>query len=931
MSADVWLDLEHEAREAFHGAGRFPLRAYSELMPSPYVGIKPYLPDRTRRDTTFCAAANALEIDEYEQAHDLAPGLDRIADHVIGELGKLMRGEAHALSQTLLADNPAWPPELAAAAKAGKLAHEPIVLAMMIALSRTQDDKGNDRWTLFGTSHDGAAALYRCVTEAQLGELVQLAGVTGSWRIVGPSPFAKAAYTELHGIDAIVTLEPFAKLPPEVRAAYLAHALRIVPTPASLVFFEHPGYRKLAAQLPRGTQIPLLHIFPRVERSCAIRIPQSGWLDEHDPGQQAHRVVDRIARTHRWQRVAKDQHVDCTAPGANAPVHGDGKYTDKVSVALFSTDPEACGLYDKPLARNCEVWTGDYELLLDGPRAGQEAIERAAGIVDAGGRFGYRMAYLPMRAGARDVFWHVPLLARRTKHVERLANAGYVTAERDGAAPLQLAPELLARPAHVAAATQFPHDAGHTRYTTSQNARKLLEFRALLDAPLSPELARVLLRTGKQTTLDAWLAKLPALAVDRKAGEVLARELHGCIGGGETIGEPIVLDAMGTRAFQEQIWHSIAGLAEGKFRQKSTADGIKVNRGKHGGPAAKAAHLHVHDRRDLDALADHFHERYRALIAANEMTGKAEVLDHRFRWETDFRFPWMGGWAANADAPHERNVVCVIPGNNRGEAVIMGDHYDTAYMEDVYDADVGGDMLRAPAQGADDNHSASTALLLAAEALLPLSRAGKLERDVWLIHLTGEEFPGDCLGARAIGQQLVEGTLSFTAEDGSARDVSQVRVAAVYVLDMIGHNTDRDRDVFQIAPGEGAGSARLAQRAHHATERWNRRAREWNRAHPGLPRAQRMPDGSAPPPPFAHLPLHGEIRVEWEPASALYNTDGQIFSDLGVPVVLFMENYDITRKGYHDTHDTMENIDLDYCAALTAIAIETVADTACAK
>jgi hypothetical protein len=43
-----------------------------------------------------------------------------------------------------------------------------------------------------------------------------------------------------------------------------------------------------------------------------------------------------------------------------------------------------------------------------------------------------------------------------------------------------------------------------------------------------------------------------------------------------------------------------------------------------------------------------------------------------------------------------------------------------------------------------------------------------------------------------------------------------------------------------------------------------------------------------------------------------------------------MENYDISRKGYHDTHDTLENIDLDYCAALTAIAIETVADTACA-
>jgi hypothetical protein len=47
-----------------------------------------------------------------------------------------------------------------------------------------------------------------------------------------------------------------------------------------------------------------------------------------------------------------------------------------------------------------------------------------------------------------------------------------------------------------------------------------------------------------------------------------------------------------------------------------------------------------------------------------------------------------------------------------------------------------------------------------------------------------------------------------------------------------------------------------------------------------------------------------------------------------VPVVLFMEDYDINRHGYHDSHDTMENIDLDYGAALAAIAIETVARAA---
>jgi hypothetical protein len=41
-----------------------------------------------------------------------------------------------------------------------------------------------------------------------------------------------------------------------------------------------------------------------------------------------------------------------------------------------------------------------------------------------------------------------------------------------------------------------------------------------------------------------------------------------------------------------------------------------------------------------------------------------------------------------------------------------------------------------------------------------------------------------------------------------------------------------------------------------------------------------------------------------------------------------MENYDINREGYHDVHDTMANIDLDYGAALAAISIETVARVA---
>jgi len=1009
-----WATIVREASESWRGPGRYPVRAYSEYMPAQLVGWKPC----ARGTGRAVATLGALEIDEYEWAHELAPGLDRIARHVTEALGKLVRGEPHALSRTLLDGNPAWPPELAAAAAAGALADEPLVLALALALSRTHDDKGNDRFTLFGTSHDGAGAALDGLDDAALDALVRWAGGTRWARHDEP----------LAGIDTVVTTQPFAALPDRVRAAYLARAVRLVPSPASLVFAYHPRYHALAEELPRATQIPLLHLFPRVEDRYAIRIPQSGWLDEG--GEAGHRVVAHIARTHRWQRTARDVGLPEDA------------FHDKVSTALFSTEPDVLGLYDKPLARNVQIWTEDYRLVLDGPVADRAALERAAREVGAGGRFGYRMYYPPMRAGARELFWHVPLIAKlapraasaqpagsgmrasparegearrapaaRLEHagllarhrytvvrveparrdgpaslaaagtpqqhdaaglaptgalpqheaasrthaeqlarheytamaarpahargaqreptaaryaahdaqIERWAGAplGYITVERAGAETTRHAPVRLARPAHVAAAALPPQ---HGRPTPSHNARTLLDAHELLGASLSPSFARSLLRLAKAETLDDYLAT--ALA-----------ELRSCIGVPEDPGPPLVLERLGDRAFEEAIWRSISALADGEFRQKANSDGIAVNRGKTGGPAAAAAHLRVEERRDLEKLGDHLHDRYRALIAGHGMTGAAEVVDHVFRWDTDFALPWMEGWAKNRDAPGERNIVVMIPGRNRGEAVIMADHYDTAYMEDVYDADRGGDTLRAPALGADDNHSATTALMLAADQLLPLAAAGRLERDVWLVHLTGEEFPADSLGARAICQGLVERSLVFTAEDGAARDVSHVEVVGAFVLDMIGHNTHRALDVFQIAPGEGAAALRLAWRAQRANQRWNRAVTAWNAARDrhGKGRAARMPDGTHPPPPFAHLAVHGEVRVEWEPRSALYNTDGQVFSDLGVPVVLIMENYDISRTGYHDTLDTMANIDLDYCAALTAIAIEAVADTACAE
>jgi Peptidase family M28 len=290
----------------------------------------------------------------------------------------------------------------------------------------------------------------------------------------------------------------------------------------------------------------------------------------------------------------------------------------------------------------------------------------------------------------------------------------------------------------------------------------------------------------------------------------------------------------------------------------------------------------------------------------------------------------MGGWLKNQDREtYERDLVVAIPGRDRSRAVIMGDHYDTAYMEDTFGYTHGGHGPRQSAAGADDNHSATAALMLGAEVFLELSRAGKLGCDVWLVHLTGEEFPSDCMGARHLCQQVVQNTLEMRLRNGMTHDLSQTRVQGVYVLDMVAHNNDRNRDVFQICPGQGRESMWLAYQAHLAADAWNKSVPQWNRRsdRAGRGRGRRSADGTIPDVAL-HPELSGEVRTQYDPHSTLFNTDGQIFSDAGVPVVLFMENYDINRKGYHDTHDTMENIDLDYGAAVSAIAIESVARAA---
>jgi hypothetical protein len=552
--------------------------------------------------------------------------------------------------------------------------------------------------------------------------------------------------------------------------------------------------------------------------------------------------------------------------------------------------------------------------------------------VKSGGVFGYRFISPAMRVGLHEVYWHRPLVAYRSTEGETRvlpdAPLGYLTAysvdKPKLAKPLEFWPRIQWRSIPTAVLHLQPPGPGRSLNPMVRSVNKLLDaYHKRGDRPLPRSLARQLLMPRHGQTLDSWLETLP--------DETLAAEVRALIEPGDaptlplrrgsTVPDSLTYSRTATRKFEVDYWKTIAALAEGTFLNKNNADCIRCS------ITQKIIPYHT---RQLDDLGDLLIKYYERKIATAGMTGKALAGEIPFQWRTDFDFDWMGGWLKNQDRAAERNILMMIPGRDRRKAVIMSDHYDTAYMTDKYDVQCGGIGARISACGADDNHSATAAMMLAAPIFLNMSKRGKLACDIWLIHLTGEEFPADCLGARALTQKLIEGTLKLRLPNGKTKDLSNVDVKGLYVSDMIAHNNDHNRDIFQISPGVDPAAFWLAEQAHIATEIWNASVPTWNTApdRVGKLRARRSPHGAAIPNIAPFLQLSGEVRTYIDPHSTLYNTDGQIFSDAGVPCVLFMENYDINRSGYHDTHDTMENIDLDYGSAVCAITIESVARAA---
>jgi hypothetical protein len=947
---------------------KYPLQAYSEFMPPQRTGINPsdgsVYPWVFREDDPY-----GWQVPEIEEEYQVRPGLIKIGRQIMEHVvqlgtGKLPVGLA-GHNQRNLANNIFWPPELLA--HKSKLEHERYVIIQPLSLSKTKDDKGRICWTFFGASEQGPEnAFWKSFYEGPGKELPESAFITfmqwifkqayrtklkdkehlislgfrilpaedtfpfSYWQSASIPSWTKNYqvndHDDLSEVHFLMTFRPFSKLPAVVKKNYLSGKMNLIPFPGSMVLWGIPEYIKLQKTLYNAIQIPMLRLVKRDEGLSGMRVPQSGWL--HEPGNSGKKakileqfIENSYIRTNRWDKVKR---------------HEDGllnsKNIDPVVQTLFSTDLKSLDLYNKPMARNCQLLNENLKLILDGPGAGRREIGKAALKLVEGGLFRYRFYFPPMMAGKHEIFLHRPVvgcLSAKTGKVEIATDllsgyfTGYFCEDPDLSKPIELWPRLRRRELVQSILQNFVPGHDHYLHQTSLNVMTLMDTWELLgNKTLGREFARSLVRIPKNESLDQWLATFPGRSKDPVMAKKIAKAIVNITepaGVPESLPDNHTYNYTSSRKYEVAYWKQIFFLAHGKYIHKDNADIIQDK------PTLERTQ---HTKRDLHKLGDYLLERYRDEIRIAGMEKTAETGELSFVWETDFEYPGYGGWTANQKgSEYERNILTIIPGKNRNEAIVMADHYDTAYMADVFDPSLGGMGARIAAAGADDNHSATSAMLLAAPLYLKMAKEGKLERDIWLLHLTGEEFPSDCMGARNFCQNIVQRSLEMKKGDGSMKDLSSVEIKGVMVMDMIAHNRDSARDIFQIAPGKSPASLNLARMAHKACQLWNNNVPVWNKTadRKGCRHGQRTIDIRIIPPKALHLRVEGEIRTWEDPHSTLYNTDGIIFSDTGIPVILVMENYDIHRSGYHDSHDTMENIDLDYGAAVSAIAIETIA------
>ncbi|CAF1170188.1 unnamed protein product [Rotaria sordida] len=234
----------------------------------------------------------------------------------------------------------------------------------------------------------------------------------------------------------------------------------------------------------------------------------------------------------------------------------------------------------------------------------------------------------------------------------------------------------------------------------------------------------------------------------------------------------------------------------------------------------------------------------------------------------------------------QANLIAYIPASGSykcHEPVVFIDHIDTAFEGDTF-ANTG---KRRSTPGADDNVSGLMALLQSASILKKTQENAC--RDIWLVHLTGEEYPAASLGITHFLQQLF---------------IKKQPIHTAVIVDMIGHRVNRSDPIVQVNAGDTTKSLLMAELA-------------LNYVYPRIKNDLILQN------------LQPVLRRWSDPFAYLYNTDGVRFVEYGFTCLLFNEhiNYheNFDRDGYHDTLDTVDFIDFEYGQTVSQYAIATVA------
>ena len=327
---------------------------------------------------------------------------------------------------------------------------------------------------------------------------------------------------------------------------------------------------------------------------------------------------------------------------------------------LFSTRSQDIDLYHKPMARNVQLWDGEYQAILDGPSATAEDIRRAAETVAAGGTFGYRFLFPAMNVGRHELYWHRPLVAYydpRTKRPVLIDSAptGYLTAYEEGgksiADPVELWPRFLRRENHLENVALFQSLDETPPWKTLTNVFKMLDAYernqaqpiAALLRPAAPHRAQ----DADARRLAARLAELAKKKHDRERAARLAKHLRSCL----APAHPEKSVARVRRPVPHLPAHRQSRLRGSVLEHHRFSVGRQVRQQEQCRLRARPPHAAVlkHLSRDLEGMGDHLLSYYDELIAARGMSDLVHIGELPFRWETQYPFTWMGGWLHNQE------------------------------------------------------------------------------------------------------------------------------------------------------------------------------------------------------------------------------------------------------------------------------------------